>query len=113
MAITGANTSSPIAAAGSQVQSSNLKTLTAPSISTQVPATLLVYGGAVNQPALFTPPQFFTEVWDLSTNTAYNVATEAATRGFDPAGATGTATAFLDVAARGPAMQIAIRGSGN
>jgi hypothetical protein len=112
MAISGANTSSPIDVAGSQLNTSGAKTLTAPSITTTQPHTLLVYGGAVNQPALFTPPQLFIEQWDRSTAATYNVATTAATSGFDPFGATGAATAFLNVGARGPAIQIAVRGAG-
>ncbi len=109
MAISGADPLAPIAAAGgASTGSTNTINLTAPSITTTMPDTLLVYGGAVNQPALFTPPQLMTERWDLSTAATYNVATEAAVRGFATAGATGPATAFLNVAARGVAIQIAM-----
>jgi hypothetical protein len=111
MAITGANTSSPVAAAAGAVRASS-QNLMAPSITTTDPNTLVVYGGAVNQPALFTPPPLFAERWDLSSATTYNVATETAVRVATTAGATGTATAFLNVSAPGVAVQIAIRGSG-
>ena len=103
---------SPAAMSTTSDPSSPNQNLMAPSITTTDPNTLVVYGGAVNQPALFTPPPLFAERWDLSSATTYNVATETAVRVATTAGATGTATAFLNVSAPGVAVQIAIRGSG-
>jgi hypothetical protein len=109
MSITGANLMSPIAAAaGQNTGATNTINLTAPSISPLVANTLLVYGGAVNQPDTFTPPQLMAEQWDLKTATTYNVSTETAVRGSAQAGSTGPATGFLSTAARGAAIQIAI-----
>ena len=109
MAITGANLMSPIETAGGLSTGSTTTTkLTAPALTTTKPNTLLVYGGAVNQPATFTPPQFYSEQWDLSTAATYNVATETAVRTFEETGSTGTATATLNVAARGVAIHVAV-----
>lgn len=110
MAITGANTMSPVeVAAGVSTGSTTTKDLTAPSVTTTTANSLLVYGGAVNQPATFTPPQFYSEQWDLSTSTTYNVATETSVRTFESPGASGPATASLNVAARGVAIHVAIK----
>jgi hypothetical protein len=107
LAVTGA-AAAPINASGGQVSSTNSIYLTAPSITTTVDKTLLVYGGAMNQAAAFAPPAFMTERWDAHTTGTYNVGIEAATQVDATAGATGARTAYLYTGAHGPAILIAV-----
>jgi hypothetical protein len=108
LAITGAS-GTPINAALGQVTATNTLFLTAPSITTTAPKTLLVYGGAINTPLFITPPAFMHEQFDVGTSGPYNVETEVATQQLATTGATGARTAYVsDSGARGPAFLIAI-----
>jgi len=108
LAITGAS-GTPINAALGQVTATNTLFLTAPSITTTAPKTLLVYGGAINTPLFITPPAFMHEQFDVGTSGQYNVETEVATQQIATTGATGARTAYVsDSGARGPAILIAI-----
>ncbi len=109
MAIIGADTAAPIDAAGGLNNgSSNVTLLTAPSITTTKPKTLLVYSGAVNQGPAFTPPQLMPEQWDVKTTGTYNIGTTAAAGGLAAAGPTGTRASTMSWTARGVAISIAI-----
>jgi hypothetical protein len=108
LAITGAS-GSPINASAGQVTSTNSLYLTAPSITTTAPRTLLVYGGAINTPLFITPPAFMRERFDVGTSGPYNVETEVATQAVTTAGATGVRTAYVsNSGARGAAILIAV-----
>ncbi len=111
MAIQGADSANPINAAGGQsTGSTNVTQLTAPSITTTKPNTALIYSGAVNTPATFTPPQLMPEQWDVIGAGSYQIATEAAVGGVAVAGATGTRAATLSTSAAGVAIAIAVAG---
>ena len=84
--------------------------LTAPSITTTKPNTALVYSGAVNTTATFTPPQLMPEQWDLIGGGTYQVATASAVGGVAAAGPTGTRAATLSTSAPGVATSVAIAG---
>jgi hypothetical protein len=107
--ITGASASAPINASGGQTNGAPAsKSVPAPSITTTVANTLLVYAGAANVAATFTPPGQMIERWDLATSGAYKVCTESATLTLASVGATGTQTAFLSTSGRSVAIAIAI-----
>ncbi len=106
--ITGAHPTSPINAAAGRVTSSNSTAITAPSLTTTVANTRVIYAGGINSPGVFDPPTGMSEHWDVTTSGAYNVATEFASAGQAAAGATGTKTANLAQSARGAALLIAI-----
>lgn len=113
MAISGADTSSPIVGAAGQAYPTNTLLLRAPSVTTTSPNALLVYSGAVNTPLTITPPQGMTEQWDVHTNTQYNVALETATRVVPEVGPTDTSVGFPAQSARGVALHIAIAAGAN
>ncbi len=108
LAITGADTTNPINAAAAQATATNVTNLVAPSVTTTVAKTLLVYAGGVNSPLTYTAPSGMSERWDVTTSGAYNAATMTATGGFAGPGATGTRTGILSQSARGAALLIAI-----
>jgi Concanavalin A-like lectin/glucanases superfamily/Bacterial Ig-like domain len=111
LAVTGAS-ATPINASFGQVTGTNTLFLTAPSITTTASKTLLVYGGAINQPLFITPPAFMRERFDVGTTGTYNVRTEVATQALATAGATGVRTAYVsNSGARGAAIAIAIASS--
>ena len=108
LAITGAS-GTPINASLGQVTPTNSLYLTAPSITTTVAKTLLVYGGTVNQPLFVTPPPFMRERFDAGTAGEYNVRTEVATQAIASTGPTGVRTGYVSGSgARGAAILLAI-----
>lgn len=109
IAITGANQSFPINASGGQNNGTVMATpVPAPSITTTVANTLLVYGGACNVGITFTPPVGMSEQWDRSSSGQYRVTTETATQEFSGPGATGTRTATASGACKSDGILIAV-----
>ncbi len=107
--ITGAKTSAPINASLGQVNSANSSTsVQAPSITTTVPNTLLVFAGAANVPATWTPPGLMSEQWDRATSGTFRTSGESAVQALSSAGATGTRTALLSTSGKSVAIMIAI-----
>jgi hypothetical protein len=82
--------------------------VTAPSITTTVANTLLVFGGACNVIAGFTPPAGMTEHWDVSSSGTYKVSTEAASQALGPLGPTGVRIATASTSCRSVAVSIAV-----
>jgi hypothetical protein len=82
--------------------------LPAPSITTTVANTLLVYGGFTNTPVSATSPGLMTEQWDVNTTGSYNISSETATQTLSSAGATGTRAATFPSKVRGVAVLMAI-----
>ena len=108
LAITGAS-GTPINASLGQVTPTNSLYLTAPSVTTTVAKTLLVYGGTVNQPLFVTSPPFMRERFDAGTAGEYNVRTEVATQAIASTGPTGVRTGYVSGSgARGAAILLAI-----
>jgi hypothetical protein len=109
LAILGGNPSTPINASNGQSNGSvGSKLVTAPSISPTVANTLLVFGGACNVIAGFTPPTGMTEYWDVASSGAYKVATEGATQPLATSGSTGTRVATASTSCRSVAVSIAV-----
>ena len=69
---------------------------------------LLVFAGAANVPATWTPPGLMTEQWDRATSGTYRNSSESATQALSSAGATGTRTAILSTSSKSVAIMIAI-----
>jgi hypothetical protein len=113
MAVSNASVAAPINASNGQnnAPSGATKNVTAPSITTTVPNTLLVFGGACNVIATFTPPLGMIEQWDRSTSGAYKVSIEAATQ-YPALGATGIRVATASTTCRTLGMSIAIAPAG-
>jgi hypothetical protein len=109
MAISGANTTSPINASNGQnnAPAGSSRNVTAPSITTSLADTLLVFGGVCNVAATFTPPTGMIEQWDRATSGTYKVAIEAATQ-YPPAGPTGTRVATASTSCRSLGVSVAI-----
>jgi MSHA biogenesis protein MshQ len=111
LALTGANQAAPINASGGQNNGTGTSTaVTAPSITTTVSDTLLVFGGACNVGITFTPPPGMTEHWDRSSSGTYRVTTEVASAVFPGPGPTGTRTATASGACKSDGILIAISG---
>jgi hypothetical protein len=109
--ITGANATTPINASNGQSNGTTAsKSVPAPSITTTVVHTLLIYGGAVNSNANWTAPGLMSEGWQQSTNGPYKISTESAGQPIANAGATGTRTGFLSTSGTSVAIMIAIAG---
>jgi hypothetical protein len=108
LAISGANTA-PIDASAGQANATSSKNATAPSVTTTVPSTLLVYGGSANSGVTFTPPVGMTEHLDLATTGTYRVATTVATQERAATGATGTRVATMPSSVKSATVAIAIR----
>jgi hypothetical protein len=85
-----------------------VKPVTAPSITTTVPDTLLVFGGACNVPVTFTPPPGMTELWDRATAGSFKVATETAVQSLGGAQTTGTRVATASTSCRSVAIDVAV-----
>lgn len=111
LALTGASQTAPINASGGQNNGTGMATLVpAPSITTLVADTLLVFGGACNVGVTFTPPAGMAEQWDRSSSGTYKVTTEVATAAFGGPGATGTRTATASAACKSDGILISIAG---
>jgi hypothetical protein len=107
--IGGANAAAPIDGAAGQVTAENSEQVIAPSVTTDVPNTLLVYGGALNIAGVFEPPPFMVEQAEGSTSGTYTISLEVATRGFAASGATGDAAGYVTFnSGRSAAFAIAI-----
>jgi hypothetical protein len=113
LALTGASPAAPINASGGQNNGTGSSAaVPAPSITTTLPDTLLVFGGACNVGVTFTPPPGMAEQWDRSSSGTYKVTTEVATGPFAGPGATGTRTATASAACKSDGILIAVAGSG-
>jgi hypothetical protein len=109
LAVLGGNPATPINASNGQFNgTTSSKNVTAPSITTTLANTLLIFGGACNVNAGFTPPPGMTEYWDVASSGTYKVATEAATQPFAPIGATGTRVATASTSCRSVGLSIAV-----
>jgi hypothetical protein len=109
LAITGANPSGPIAASGGQASPNSSKSVLAPSITTTISDTLLVYTGGCSNTVSFTPPAGMTEHWDIGTTSSTGkVTTEGAAQYFAGPGATGTRTATVSSSCRSVGVLAAI-----
>jgi hypothetical protein len=108
MAIVRARTPAPIDAAAGQANATSARPVTAPSITTTVPDTLLVFGGACNNPATFTPPPGMAEQWDRATGGTYKVATETAVQSLGGDQTTGTRVATASASCRSVAVNLAV-----
>lgn len=103
--ITGFDATTPIDASNGQVNSA-ATSVVAPSVTTLVDNTLLLFLGAINATATFTPPSGMTEITDSNTT---NMAVETASGTVATAGSTGTRTATASTSAVNYAQLVAIR----
>lgn len=110
LAISGARQAAPINASNGQSNGPGASpVVTAPSVTTSLANTLLVFGGACANNYTFTPPPGMTEQWDRGTTSANSkVATEAATQPIATIGATGTRVATLSSSCRNVAINVAV-----
>jgi hypothetical protein len=109
LAILGGSPTAPINISNGQSNGSvGSKNVTAPSISTTVANTLLIFGGACNVIAGFTPPTGMTEHWDVASSGTYKVATEAASQALGPLGPTGVRVALASTSCRSVALSLAV-----
>jgi hypothetical protein len=109
VAIKDASPQAPVNASGAQSNGSTGSTLVAaPSVTTTVPGTLLLFGGACNVAASLLPPGGMTELWDGATSGQYKITIETASQYLPNAGATGTRTATASTSCRSVATQLAI-----
>ena len=108
--VSGASQAAPINASGGQSNGPVASIfVTAPSITTSLANTLLVFGGACANNYTYTPPRGMTELWDRGTTSATaKVSTEAATVALPGPGPTGTSTATVSSSCRSVAIQIAV-----
>jgi hypothetical protein len=93
VAVGRANALAPINASGGQVTSTRSRSVTAPSITTTVANTMLLFGGACQGFSTFTPPLGMFELWDAGTGGPFQVSSESAWQQLGAAGATGTRVA--------------------
>jgi hypothetical protein len=105
--ITGASQTSPFNAVGGHVNASS-RWVTASSITTTVPNTLLVFAGAANVNASWSPPGLMSEEWQGTTNGAYNISDETSIQALAASGATGARPALLSTTGRSVAELLAI-----
>jgi hypothetical protein len=109
IALSGANAVSPInVSAGQSNGSTGSTSVPAPSVTTTVPNTLLLYAGALNVAAAWTQPPFMSEQFERATSGTYKVSIESATQPLTAAGATGTRTATLSTSGRSVGITFAI-----
>jgi len=110
MAISGASQTTPIDASGGRSNGGNPSTsVTAPSITTTLPNTLLIFAGAGSSAATYTPPGNMSEQFDRTTSGTYKVSIESATQALVSSGPTGTRTALASTGVRSVTVMIAIR----
>jgi hypothetical protein len=109
LAVSNANATAPINASNGQSNGSTAATsVTAPSVTTTVSNTLLLFGGACASSASFTPAFGMSERWDAASSGTYKVSTESATQGLADAGPTGLRVATASSSCRSVAIQIAV-----
>lgn len=106
--VAGASPTAPINASNSQSNGGYQTAVTAPSISTTVGNTLLLFGGACNAGAVFTPPGPMTEQWDVASGGSLPIASEAASQPLGSVGATGTRVATASTSCRSVGLSIAV-----
>ena len=110
IAISGANQATPInVSAGQSNGSSPSPSVAAPSITTTVPNTLLIFAGSGATSATYTQPGNMAEQFDRTTSGTYKVSIEAATQALAGSGATGTRTALASTSVRSVGIMIAVR----
>jgi hypothetical protein len=110
LAISGARQASPINASNGQSNGpGSSSSVTAPSITTSLANSLLLFGGACANSYTFTPPPGMFEQWDRATTSANSkVSTETATQPISGVGATGIRVATLSSSCRNVAINIAV-----
>ncbi|MGH2699559.1 MAG: Ig-like domain-containing protein, partial [Actinomycetota bacterium] len=96
-AFSGVDTGAPVDASGGQVNASSTL-ITAPSITTTVPDTMLVGSFAIRGATQIAPPSGMTERWDLASTGSSKITSAGATEARAATGATGerVATAAKD-----------------
>jgi hypothetical protein len=110
IAVSGVNQANPIDASGGQNNGSTGSTsVPAPSITTTVPNTLLIYAGSGSSLATYTAPAGMTEQFDRTTTGTFKVSIEGATQPWTNVGPTGTRTALASTSVRTVAVMIAVR----
>jgi hypothetical protein len=110
LAISGASQTTPINASNGQSNGPGASIpVTAPSVTTTLANTLLVFGGGCANSYTFTPPPGMAEQWDRgSTSSNGKVSTETATQPIASVGATGIRVATLSNSCRNVAINIAV-----
>jgi hypothetical protein len=110
LAISGANQSAPVNSSNGQSNGPGASpSVTAPSVTTTLANTLLVFGGACANSYTYTPPPGMTEQWDRGTTSANSkVSTETATQAIGSIGATGIRVATLSSSCRNVAINLAV-----
>ena len=111
-AITGVATAGPINASAAQQNGAASTFITAPSVTTTVANTLLLFGGACNVAITYTPPVGMIERWDIASSGSFKVATELATQALPTAGATGTRRATASGNCSSAGVDIALAPAG-
>ena len=111
-AITGVATAGPINASAAQQNGAASTFITAPSVTTTVANTLLIFGGACNVAITYTPPVGMIERWDIASSGSFKVATELATQALPSAGATGTRRATASGNCSSAGVDIALAPAG-
>lgn len=107
----GVNTSNPIDAQGGQANASSTS-ITAPSITTVTPDTLLVGLFGIRNTGTITPPGGMTERWDVTTSgspTSSNAHIALADQSFVGPGATGTRVATASAGQANVGQLVALR----
>jgi hypothetical protein len=106
--VSGASVATPINASDSQSNGGPQSPVTAPSVSTTVANTLLLFGGACNAGVTFTAPAPMSEQWDIASSGSARVASEAASQQLGSLGSTGTRVATASSNCRSVGLSIAI-----
>jgi hypothetical protein len=112
---TGVDPGHPVDVHGAQVHTTASTAVTAPSITTTVPDTLLVHIAAVAAEGTITPPTGMTEGWEAAaprTNSTQDATVDSSYAPQAPAGATGPRTATATQAGRSIGALLALRSSG-
>jgi hypothetical protein len=108
MAIQSARAPSPVDVAAGQANATSTRSVTAPSVTTTVPNTLLVFGGACSSQVTFAPPTGMGEQWDVATSGPFRVSIEAAVQSLATAQATGARVATASASCRSVAIDLAV-----
>ena len=109
LAIQNASQGAPINAAGGQSNGATASTtVAAPSITTTLPNTLLVFGASCASAARFTPPAGMSERWDAASSGTYKIGTEAATQVASTAGPTGPRAAIASSSCKSVGILVAV-----
>ncbi len=102
----------PVDVHDAQVQATATTAVTAPSVTTTVPDTLLVHFAAVNAEGTLTPPAGMAERWEAASPNSSNTRDALASSSdvlHSPAGPTGARTATASAAGRGIGAVLALR----